>query len=94
MDWVGGGLGAGVTQGLTSAEAHVLATRLQHAVGLARYRVSVFELRSGNAGHALVEIRRARPPLAPAVVLRSYEECVAWLRGAVASGETAPGPGR
>jgi hypothetical protein len=66
-------------------EAQGYVTKLQRALG-SEWRVSLFPLHGGGrmylgnlTGNATVEIRRARPPMVPPVVLRTAAACVAYL---------------
>jgi hypothetical protein len=81
-------------------EAQGYVTRLQRALG-SEWRVSLFTLHGqarswvGNlTGAANVEIRRARPPMVPPVVLRTAAACeaylAAWLAVHGADGEQGP----
>lgn len=78
------------TTRLTAYEAQQHAMRLLRALGAA-WRVTVFSLHhsTGNASSpvapANVEIRPARPPMRPAVVLRTAAECEAYLTAWVAA---------
>jgi hypothetical protein len=70
---------------LNVREAQDYVLRLQRALG-SEWRVSLFTLHGqarswvGNlTGAATVEIRRARPPMAPPVVLRTAAACEAYL---------------
>jgi hypothetical protein len=81
-------------------EAQRYVTKLQRALG-SEWRVSLFPLHGGGrmyqgnlTGLATVEIRRARPPMAPVVVLRTAAACeaylAAWLVAHRADGEQGP----
>jgi hypothetical protein len=81
-------------------EAQRYVERLQRALG-SKWRVSVFPLQGGGhmylgnlTGLATVEIRRARPPMVPPVVLRTAAACeaylAAWLAAHRADGEHGP----
>jgi hypothetical protein len=81
-------------------EAQDYVTRLQRALG-SEWRVSLFPLQGGGrmyvgnlTGLATVEIRRARPPMVPPVVLRTAAACeaylAAWLAAHRADGEQGP----
>jgi hypothetical protein len=81
-------------------EAQRYVTRLQRALGN-EWRVSLFPLQGGGrmyvgnlTGLATVEIRRARPPMVPVVVLRTAAACeaylAAWLAAHRADGEQGP----
>jgi hypothetical protein len=81
---------------LTNWEAHQYAIRLQRALGAAWY-VTVFPLTGNRIVTGLadtnVEIRPARPPMRPAVVLRTAFECEVYLADWVAAhGEQEPAP--
>jgi hypothetical protein len=81
-------------------EAQRYVMRLQRALGSA-WRVSLFALNghgrsmaSNITGPATVEIRRARPPMVPPVVLRTAAQCeaylAAWVAAHSADGEQGP----
>jgi hypothetical protein len=81
-------------------EAQHYAKRLQDALG-SEWRVSLFPLHGGSrmylgnlTGAATVEIRRARPPMVPPVVLRTAAACeaylAAWVAAHGADGEQGP----
>jgi hypothetical protein len=81
-------------------EAQGYVTRLQRALG-SEWRVSLFPLQGGGrmyvgnlTGSATVEIRRARPPMVPPMVLRTAAACeaylAAWLAAHRADGEHGP----
>jgi hypothetical protein len=81
-------------------EAQRYVERLQRALG-SEWRVSLFPLHgharswvSNIAGSATVEIRRARPPMIPPVVLRTAGACeaylAAWLAAHRADDEQGP----
>jgi hypothetical protein len=81
-------------------EAQRYVERLQRALG-SEWRVSLFPLNgqgrtmvSNVTGPANIEIRRARPPMVPVVVLRTAAACEAyladWLAVHRADGEHGP----
>jgi hypothetical protein len=81
-------------------EAQHYVKRLQRALGN-EWRVSLFPLQGGGRmylgnlkGLATVEIRRARPPMVPPVVLRTAAVCeaylAAWVAAHSADGEHGP----
>jgi hypothetical protein len=81
-------------------EAQRYVTKLQRALG-SEWRVSLFPLNghrysmvSNVTGPVNVEIRRARPPMVPPVVLRTAAACdaylAAWLAAHRADGEQGP----
>jgi hypothetical protein len=81
-------------------EAQHYAKRLRDALG-SEWRVSLFPLHGGSrmylgnlTGAATVEIRRARPPMVPPMVLRTAAECeaylAAWRAAHPAAGEQGP----
>jgi hypothetical protein len=81
-------------------EAQGYVERLQCALG-SEWRVSLFPLHGGArmyagnlTGSATVEIRRARPPMVPPVVLRTAAACeaylAAWVAAHRADGEHGP----
>jgi hypothetical protein len=81
-------------------EAQRYVERLQRALGV-EWRVNLFPLQGGGrmyagnlTGAATVEIRRARPPMVPPVVLRTAAACeaylAAWLAAHRADGEHGP----
>jgi hypothetical protein len=89
-----------VDERLNVREAQDYVTKLQRALG-SEWRVSLFPLHGGArmyvgnlTGAATVEIRRARPPMVPAVVLRTAAACeaylAAWLAAHCADGEQGP----
>jgi hypothetical protein len=96
-DWLPTGL---MGERLEVHEAQRYVERLQRALG-SEWRVSLFPLHgharswvSNIAGLATVEIRRARPPMMPPVVLRTAAACeaylTAWLAAHRADGEQGP----
>jgi hypothetical protein len=85
---------------LNAQEAQGYVTKLQRALG-SEWRVSLFPLHGGArlyagnlTGAATVEIRRARPPMVPPVVLRTAAACeahlAAWVAAHRADGEHGP----
>jgi hypothetical protein len=85
---------------LNVQEAQDYVTKLQRTLG-GEWRVSLFPLHGGArmyagnlTGAATVEIRRARPPMLPPVVLRTAAACeaylAAWLAAHRADGEQGP----
>jgi hypothetical protein len=81
-------------------EAQRYVERLQRALG-SEWRVSLFPLQGGGrmyvgnlTGSATVEIRRARPPMVPPMVLRTAAACeaylAAWRAAHGADGEHGP----
>jgi hypothetical protein len=81
-------------------EAQRYVMKLQQALG-SEWRVSLFPLQGGGrmyvgnlTGSATVEIRRARPPMVPLVVLRTAASCeaylAAWLAAHRVDGEQGP----
>jgi hypothetical protein len=96
-DWLPTGLLSGR---LNVHEAQGYVTKLQRALG-SEWRVSLFPLQGGGRmylgnlmGAATIEIRRARPPMVPPVVLRAAAACeaylAAWLAAHRADGEQGP----
>lgn len=96
-DWLPTGL---LDERLNVHEAQGYVTRLQRTLGN-EWRVSLFPLHGGArmyagnlTGAATVEIRRARPPMVPPVVLRTAAACeaylAAWLAAHPADGEQGP----
>jgi hypothetical protein len=96
-DWLPTGL---MNERLNVHEAQHYVTKLQRALG-SEWRVSLFPLQGGGrmylgnlTGAATVEIRRARPPMVPTVVLRTAAACeaylAAWLAAHRADGEQGP----
>jgi hypothetical protein len=96
-DWLPTGL---QNERLNAHEAQRYVAKLQRALG-SEWRVSLFPLHGGSrmyagnlTGSATVEIRRARPPMVPPVVLRTAGACeaylAAWLAAHRADGEQGP----
>jgi hypothetical protein len=96
-NWLPTGL---MNERLNVHEAKRYVERLQHTLG-SEWRVSLFPLNgqgrsmvSNVTGPANIEIRRARPPMVPPVVLRTAAACEAYLSAWVAAhradGEQGP----
>jgi hypothetical protein len=96
-DWLPTGL---MNERLEVHEAQRYVESLQRALG-SEWRVSLFPLQGGGrmyvgnlTGLATVEIRRARPPMVPPMVLRTAAACeaylAAWLAAHRADGEQGP----
>jgi hypothetical protein len=89
-----------IDERLNVHEAQRYVEKLQRALG-SEWRVSLFPLQGGGrmyvgnlTGAATVEIRRARPPMVPPVVLRTAAACeaylAAWREAHRADGEQGP----